>query len=412
MNGELNTNDAALNNRFALYSTPGNAVIYLDYVRANSSATVTEEKGGLMAISVDELTKTKRTVYYGDTHKQLDGSAWTTFDGDWANIDNAVGFVGKNNKKFGFGDKANNNSVNTAKIYPMYAYGNRNFSAGDIVDRRNMVYYSNITAEKTQQMCQQLQVLTDKVPNGWNGVIAADPDGTQFLFLSNFVSDVPCKLSDIACEQGAPVFSEPTTINNGKSSATFLAEQNHAVGNTLKFFLTGDGIKAIQAKNDSSVVFKVEGDLTDETTQNQIRDEINSGVQLFQQFYTSKLYSKPEADKEQYQLGNFTPYAKKVLIETLESYIGQNESKISTPYVQNIVQQTNDTLASLDPLEKRYEETKNRVPHYDRNGQYAGISAMMYLLYGMFFGLFVAMFHYTSKKTIEEFVPSENEETK
>ena len=255
MNGELNTNDAALNNRFALYSTPGNAVIYLDYVRANSSATVTEEKGGLMAISVDELTKTKRTVYYGDTHKQLDGSAWTTFDGDWANIDNAVGFVGKNNKKFGFGDKANNNSVNTAKIYPMYAYGNRNFSAGDIVDRRNMVYYSNITAEKTQQMCQQLQVLTDKVPNGWNGVIAADPDGTQFLFLSNFVSDVPCKLSDIACEQGAPVFSEPTTINNSKSSATFLAEQNHAVGNTLKFFLTGDGIKAVQAKNDSSVVF-------------------------------------------------------------------------------------------------------------------------------------------------------------
>jgi hypothetical protein len=153
--------------------------------------------------------------------------------------------------------------------------------------------------------------------------------------------------------------------------------------------------------NDSSVVFKVEGDLTDETAQNQIRDEINSGVQLFQQFYTSKLYSKPEADKEQYQLGNFTPYAKKVLIETLESYIGQNESKISTPYVQNIVQQTNDTLASLDPLEKRYEETKNRVPHYDRNGQYAGISAMMYLLYGMFFGLFVAMFNYKSKNPIE-----------
>jgi hypothetical protein len=36
---------------------------------------------------------------------------------------------------------------------------------------------------------------------------------------------------------------------------------------------------------------------------------------------------------------------------------------------------------------------------------------MMYLLYGMFFGLFVAMFHYTSKKPIEEFVPSENDET-
>ena len=79
--------------------------------------------------------------------------------------------------------------------------------------------------------------------------------------------------------------------------------------------------------------------------------------------------------------------------------------------MQSIVQKTNDTLVSIDPLDKRFEETKNRVPRYDRNGQYAAVSAMMYLLYGMFFGLFVAMFHYTSKKPIEEFVPSKNEET-
>ena len=117
-----------------------------------------------------------------------------------------------------------------------------------------------------------------------------------------------------------------------------------------------------------------------------------------------------QADKEEYKLGNFTPYAKRVLMETLVSYTEQNEGKSSTPYVQEIVQQTNDTLASIDPLEKRYEENKSRVPHYDQNGKYAGVSAMMYLLYGMFFGLFVAMFHYTSKKPIEEFVPSVNDE--
>jgi hypothetical protein len=34
----------------------------------------------------------------------------------------------------------------------------------------------------------------------------------------------------------------------------------------------------------------------------------------------------------------------------------------------------------------------------------------MYLLYGMFFGLFVAMFNYTSKKPIEEFVPEETKD--
>ena len=64
MNGELNTNESTLNNRFAIYSTPGNAVIYLDYVSALADGTITKEQGGLTAISVDELTKTHRTLYY------------------------------------------------------------------------------------------------------------------------------------------------------------------------------------------------------------------------------------------------------------------------------------------------------------------------------------------------------------
>ncbi len=149
----------------------------------------------------------------------------------------------------------------------------------------------------------------------------------------------------------------------------------------------------------------------DTDTLQQMRNEINSGLLIFQKFYTEKILSKPTSDSEEYQLGKFTPYAKKVLMETLVSYIEQNKEKPSTPYVQEIVLQTNERLAELDPLETRFEETKSRVPRYDRNGQYAAISAVIYLLYGMFFGLFIAMFHYTSKKPAEEFVPSENEET-
>ena len=83
MNGELNTNDAALNNRFAIYSTPGNAVIYVDYVRANTAATITRELGGLMAISTDPLTKTKRTLYSDSPQgnlMQLDGTKFTAFE--------------------------------------------------------------------------------------------------------------------------------------------------------------------------------------------------------------------------------------------------------------------------------------------------------------------------------------------
>ena len=159
-----------------------------------------------------------------------------------------------------------------------------------------------------------------------------------------------------------------------------------------------------------TAVSKTDGSLTNDSLQQSVLDEVNSGVLIFQQFYLNKLRSKPDADKEEYKLGNFTPYAKRVLMETLVSYTEQNDGKNSTPYVQEIVQQTNDTLASIDPLEKRYEENKSRVPHYDRNGQYAGISAGIYLLYGMFFGLFVAMFNYTSKKPIEDFVPEETKD--
>lgn len=161
----------------------------------------------------------------------------------------------------------------------------------------------------------------------------------------------------------------------------------------------------------NGATIKKDSNLASDSLRQELRDEINSGILLFQQYYTDKLRSKPEADKNQYQLGNFTPYAKRVLMETLVSYTEQNEGKASTPYVQEIVQQTNDNFASIDPLEKRFEETKSRVPRYDKNGQYAAVSAMMYMLYGMFFGLFVAMFNYTSKKPIENFVPSDNDDT-
>ena len=191
--------------------------------------------------------------------------------------------------------------------------------------------------------------------------------------------------------------------------------------NLAKDTLTADELNAFceaattimnEQKNcfcNDSVVLKSEGCLTTDSLQKQLRDEINSGILLFQKFYTDKLRSKPDADKEQYKLGNFTPYAKRVLVETLVSYIDQNKEKPSTPYVQDIVQKTNDKLASIDPLDKRFEQTKSRVPRYDRNGQYAAVSAMMYLLYGMFFGLFIAMFHYTSKRPLEPVTDEEDQ---
>ena len=265
MNGELNTNDAALNNRFAIYSTPGNAVIYLDYVRGNTSGTITREQGGLLAISTDPMMKEKRTIYSQKLiansqepktiHQQLDGSAFTTWQTPWVTVDNALGIVSKSARGMAFGDRSLNNSIHTAKLYTSYSAESRNFTPGQVVDRRHIIYYSNIDAPTTQQMAEELQVLTEVVPEGWNGVIAPDPDGARYLLLANFASDRKCVLSGISCELGAPVFSVPTVIAESKASATFACEINHSVSEVLRTFVKGDNITAVQVADDSCAVY-------------------------------------------------------------------------------------------------------------------------------------------------------------
>lgn len=260
MNGELNTNDASLNNRFVIYSTPGNAVIYLDYVRGNTSGIITNEQGGLMAISTDELTKKSRTFYMAEndsiiTHKQLDGSEFEIFDKDWINIDNQLGFLSQGNKKMAFGDRVNNNSIMTAKFYPSYDTNSRSFKNGEVIDRRHVVYYSGVNAESTAYLNRHLNVLTDSVPIGWNGVLVADPDGTHYLLLANFASDQKCVLDGIQCKWGAPVFSEHTTIIEGKSKVAFTTEVNHSIGDVLKVFVRGTDLVAVQDVADSCTIY-------------------------------------------------------------------------------------------------------------------------------------------------------------
>ena len=260
MNGELNTNEAALNNRFAIYSTSGNAVVYIDYVRANADCTITEEKGGLMAISMDELTKTSRTFYYPDHSVELDGTKLTTLSGPWVNIDNELSIVTTNSDKIAFGDKTNNNSIQTAKLYAYYNDKSRLVKQNEVVGCRAVAYYSNMTAERTNGFFQDMDQLTFTTPEGWNGVIVPDGDGkgaycTYYMLLSNFVSNQKCTLKNIHNSIGKPVFTTMTTIAEGGSTAEFAVEENHSVVNTLRFFINGSGLSAIQADGDPTIIY-------------------------------------------------------------------------------------------------------------------------------------------------------------
>ncbi len=256
MNGELNTNQASLNNRFAIYSTPGNALIYIDYVRSNADITIKREFGGMLAISTDPFMKEKRTLYYGDgKHLQSDGKKFVNLESGWVNIDNSIGMASTSGKKIGFGLRANNNSISTSQLYPMYASDNRQVKSGDIVDRRNLVYYSNVDAETTQRMAEGIIPLTANVNEGWNGVIAPDPDGSRYMVLANFASAEPGVLSKVTVDGYAPVFSVPTEISEEGSSAKFYLEQNNSVSGELCVYLKGSGLTAVLDQNDPRIAY-------------------------------------------------------------------------------------------------------------------------------------------------------------
>ena len=260
MNGELNTNDGALNNRFALYSTPGNAVIYLDYVTANSAATITAEKGGLMAISVDEMTKTKRTLYYNGGTSTVDGSQFKQLSTDWLNIDNSVGIVGMNEgKKMAFGDRSNNNSIMTAKLYPAFSNTSRSVQSGKVVDARNLVYYSNIDAEQTEKLAAQLVPLRPTLPEGWNGIIASDPD-KGYLLVSHFKgSETTATLEGISYRGMAPIFGQETTVTSSKATATLELQEGSSYARPISILIEGDGLIVRQDGEQAAYVQAIKG---------------------------------------------------------------------------------------------------------------------------------------------------------
>ena len=245
MNGELNTNDGTLNHRFVLYSTPKNALIYLDYVTANADATIIAEKGGLLAISTDELMKTSRTLYYMGGQQTTDGSQMVTFESPWVNIDNELGVINVNPNPndntnpalplggvgggfIAFGDRTANNSIFTSKLYPMYSNTSRAVKAGETVDARNLVYYSNINAKKTQKMAKRLVSLKDQLPKGWNGVIVPDA-GCSYLLISNFKGENTATLTNLNLKGWTPVFPQETHITKNGSTLTLHVEQNHSI---------------------------------------------------------------------------------------------------------------------------------------------------------------------------------------
>ena len=184
ISGTLETNERLLRNRYMLFATDHNLVLYFDMTRAIRECTVKAERGGLLAISTDPFTRESRTIYPKNSPLT---SQLSTLNSPWVNIDNCVGIL---TRKFSpssciaFGDQQNNNSILTSKLYAFYSNTPISLLAGDKVGTRLMACYSNVTAEQTQQLNQQMKPVTD-LPTNWEGYQVSDTDGSLYLIIYN-----------------------------------------------------------------------------------------------------------------------------------------------------------------------------------------------------------------------------------
>jgi len=252
MNGELICNDSALNRRFALYASPENAVVYLDYVRANRKCRITKERSCPTAFSYDEFTKTSR-----DIQKSR----------EWLCVDGTFGIVTKENAAPLFSDPFNNNSITTRVLYAFASDEAREVGAGSKVGERQVVYYANRNAEETARLARETQLIS-ALPEGWKGIFVPETNGKQHLLLCNFASKIGSvtitKNADSVGEKrkndsknaansvGAPIFSVPTTIKNGTSTATFSVAENSSFVDEMDVFCACSSVLA-QKNADGSI---------------------------------------------------------------------------------------------------------------------------------------------------------------
>lgn len=145
LEGSLLTNEGALTKQFFIYSTPGDAVVVGEKVIANRDAFIRADRGGLLAISIDPFICHDRKILTAP---------------HWANVDESVGiisFAEEGNALPVLADTTLDNSIRTAKIYSFYSNTPRSVKAGEVVDKRVAVYYSQLSAAKTKKYARKMR---------------------------------------------------------------------------------------------------------------------------------------------------------------------------------------------------------------------------------------------------------------
>ncbi len=272
MNGSLSTNDGTLENRFVLAATRGNALIYLSNVKAQGTATITGRRAGMLAITTDPFTRPQRTLYHAAGRIQTDGTQMAHIASPWVCVDNSVGIVTKGGTgQMAFGEQANNNSILCSKLYPSYSADIQQVSAGDMVDSTTYIYYSNVDSTTTARLNGQAASLGAQLPEGWDGVTCADPDGSRYLLVANLSggSTNRATLTGLTVDGlGGPVLRQETAIIDGTASATIALDEHHSLLQELTLFVSGGSVyaTAFNRDDDSQAAIRVAGSTPQQIT--------------------------------------------------------------------------------------------------------------------------------------------------
>jgi len=193
ISGTLDTNDKTLRTHYMFFAAKHNLILYFDMTRALTDCTINKERGGLLAISTDPFTRSNRSLYVSPTSPmQSNGDMLVKFKSNWINIDNSVGVVCRtknDNHLMAFGDKQNNNSILTSKLYASFSDTPISVKTGDMVDNRVIAYYSNVSAEETEHLNTQTTSLKG-LPIDWKGYQIIDTDNSKYLVVFNMTGNI------------------------------------------------------------------------------------------------------------------------------------------------------------------------------------------------------------------------------
>lgn len=209
IHGTLHTNGETLSNRYLVFASNNNLILYFDIVTALQDAVITKECGGLLAISTDPFTKPTRTLYYNDyAPTQANGDLLFRFASQWVNIDQGVSVMARHHSReniMAFGDKSNNNSILTSRLYASFSDERREVKQGELIDARCFAYYSNLGIEATQRADTNMKTIKS-IAKGWHGWTVEDIDGTRYAIvytlddIEETVGNIPKSISKVLAQ--------------------------------------------------------------------------------------------------------------------------------------------------------------------------------------------------------------------